>query len=419
MSDLHKKLLKDNPAFRHLPPRPPLPNENIASSGMNSNSKRGQRNKQRDYTVIPWDNYWDKREDIMIKENTFRVYIKGDSGPAFLFLHGGGFSGLSWSVLSSILVKKIKCQCIAVDFRGHGDTYTNNDEDLSVETLSNDIKLLVEKLWINQESPPIILVGHSMGGALAVHIAIRNYIKNLIALVVIDVVEGSALDALSSMQTFLQGRPKLFNSIEQAIEYSVRSNSIRNFESARVSIIGQLKKLTSTTPQMSQENCTANIMPQHLGSQSYEVMQTKIAEEAEEAEEESEEPSQKDAKKEKPTSLASEFKHPDKAIEKYVWRIDLTKTEIYWKEWFKGLSSMFLNVSAPKLLLLAGVDRLDKELMVGQMQGRFGMQVLPQCGHAVHEDSPEEVANALSNFVLRFQFTESLEQINLPRLDSC
>ena len=62
---------------------------------------------------------------------------------------------------------------------------------------------------------------------------------------------------------------------------------------------------------MSQENCTANIMPQHLGSQSYEVMQTKIAEEAEEAEEESEEPSQKDAKKERPTSLASEFKHPD------------------------------------------------------------------------------------------------------------
>ncbi len=54
-------------------------------------------------------------------ENKFRVYIKGDSGPAFLFLHGGGFSGLSWSVLSSILVSKIKCQCIAVDFRGHGE----------------------------------------------------------------------------------------------------------------------------------------------------------------------------------------------------------------------------------------------------------------------------------------------------------
>ncbi len=88
----------------------------------------------------------------------------------------------------------------------------------------------------------------------------------------------------------------------------MRSNSIRNVESARVSIIGQLKKLTSTTPQMSQENCTANILPQHLGSQSYEVMQTKIAEEEEEAEVE---PPLKDPRKETATSSAGVFKHPE------------------------------------------------------------------------------------------------------------
>ena len=95
----------------------------------------------------------------------------------------------------------------------------------------------------------------------------------------------------------------------------------------------------------------------------------------------------------------------------------MTKTEKYWKDWFKGLSGMFLNVNVPKLLLLAGVDRLDRELMVGQMQ------VLPQCGHAVHEDSPNEVANALSNFVIRNKITESIlsdeQKLSLPRLDSC
>ena len=48
---------------------------------------------------------------------------------------------------------------------------------------------------------------------------------------------------------------------------------------------------------------------------------------------------------------------------------------------------MFLSLSIPKLLLLAGVDRLDKDLMVGQMQGKFQMQILPLCGHAVHEGS--------------------------------
>ena len=75
---------------------------------------------------------------------------------------------------------------------------------------------------------------------------------------------------------------------------------------------------------------------------------------------------------------------------------------------------MLLSVPAPKLLLLAGVDRLDRELMVGQMQGKFQMQVLPQCGHAVHEDSPENVADAISNFMLRNKFTEAIDEINPP-----
>ena len=37
-----------------------------------------------------------------------------------------------------------------------------------------------------------------------------------------------------------------------------------------------------------------------------------------------------------------------------------------------------------------GVDRLDRDLTIGQMQGKFQMQVLPQCGHAVHEDQPTQ-----------------------------
>lgn len=57
------------------------------------------------------------------------------------------------------------------------------------------------------------------------------------------------------------------------------------------------------------------------------------------------------------------------ASRKYVWRIDLAKTEQHWFGWFKGLSAAFLNVPAPKMLLLAGIDRLDRELTVGQMQG--------------------------------------------------
>ncbi|CAN8032604.1 unnamed protein product [Ixodes persulcatus] len=63
-------------------------------------------------------------------------------------------------------------------------------------------------------------------------------------------------------------------------------------------------------------------------------------------------------------------------------------------------------VPCPKLLLLAGVDRLDKDLTIGQMQGKFQMQVLPQCGHAVHEDVPDKVAEAVATFLVRNKYAE-------------
>lgn len=47
-----------------------------------------------------------------------------------------------------------------------------------------------------------------------------KYFFNLFqGLSVIDVVEGTALDALASMQSFLRSRPTHFKSVEHAIEW--------------------------------------------------------------------------------------------------------------------------------------------------------------------------------------------------------
>jgi pimeloyl-ACP methyl ester carboxylesterase len=56
--------------------------------------------------------------------------------------------------------------------------------------LYSDIKLVIKELWKDDDEPPIILVGHSMGGAIGIQTAFQNFIKNLVALIVIDVVEG-------------------------------------------------------------------------------------------------------------------------------------------------------------------------------------------------------------------------------------
>ena len=106
--------------------------------------------------------------------------------------------------------------------------------------------------------------------------------------------------------------------------------------------------------------------------------------------------------------------YPGLGQDHYLWRIDLAKTEPYWRGWFSGMSQLFLGCTVPKLLLLAGVDRLDKDLTIGQMQGKFQMQVLPQSGHAVHEDAPDKVAESVANFLVRNKFAEPTSDFEKP-----
>lgn len=79
-----------------------------------------------------------------------------------------------------------------------------------------DVSNIVNKYYDNKP-PPIVLIGHSLGGAIAVDVAI--HLKSVIALCVIDVVEGTALESLSCMQSILRGRPNSFKSIEHAIQW--------------------------------------------------------------------------------------------------------------------------------------------------------------------------------------------------------
>lgn len=103
-----------------------------------------------------------------------------------------------------------------------------------------------------------------------------------------------------------------------------------------------------------------------------------------------------------------------RADERFTWRIDLSKTDQFWEGWFKGMSNLFLSCPVPKLLILAGVDRLDKDLTIGQMQGKFQMQVLPRCGHCVHEDAPDKVAEVLVTFLMRLKLAVTKENFLRP-----
>merc|ERR1711879_633582 len=92
---------------------------------------------------------------------------------------------------------------------------------------------------------------------------------------------------------------------------------------------------------------------------------------------------------------------------KLCWRTDLSKTRPFWDEWFRGMDEKFLTSNCgPKLVLIADPQSLDKTMTIAQMQGKFQIQMLPQSGHAVHEDQPEQIATKISAYLKRFRIAE-------------
>jgi hypothetical protein len=81
-----------------------------------------------------------------------------------------------------------------------------------------------------------------MGGAVVVHASHSGKLKKLIGTVVLDVVEGTALESLSHMSFFLSSRPASFKSMESAVEWAFGHNQVRNKVSTQLSIPSQLKE---------------------------------------------------------------------------------------------------------------------------------------------------------------------------------
>jgi len=368
---------------------PPLPSQ-FNKGGQSRFAGLVPKRKKKDYDPVSWSEYFDNETDVIVGQNTFHLYTLGCSGPVVLLLHGAGHSALSWAVFSKTIHSSCECQVVAIDFRGHGSTITTDDLNMDANVMANDVADVVRTFY-KDEVPPVVVLGHSMGGAIGVHIAVQKLIPSLKGLAVIDVVEGTALDALPAMQSFLRSRPSQFKSLEHAVEWSVRSGQLRNVDSAKVSMIGQLKRVPSRG-----QSCT---MPPPSSVSSMADISEDISEDVET------ETSPSASVNQEPTPVQPTTQ--SNTVDVYEWRVDLSKTEPHWEGWFKNMSSLFLSCPVPKLLILAGVDRLDKELTIGQMQGKFQMQILANCGHMVHEDVPDKVANLVTTFLLRQKLTQS------------
>ena len=90
------------------------------------------------------------------------LFLGGNEGegPLVVFLHGGGYSGLTWAPLNEALTRLVKCQTLAIDLRGHGCSISDDEADLSAETMAKDISDIIEDHVKSLEThPEVVLIG--------------------------------------------------------------------------------------------------------------------------------------------------------------------------------------------------------------------------------------------------------------------
>ena len=217
---------------------------------------------------------------------------------------------------------------------------------MSLDTLTDDMVGLLNVMFPDQQQmPSLVLVGHSMGGSVVVSacnkLMSRHGFTRVSGLAVLDVVEGTAMDALDRMRSIVLSHPRGFDSVHDAIAWHIDSKTIANPDSARVSVPPLVQRDPSVPAPAPAPARQETRTDEHV-----EV----LADDAHGQPEPQPEPEQ-----------ARKYA--------YRWKADLLATEPYWKSWFQGLSLRFVSVKTARLLLLAGTDRLDRELMIGQMQG--------------------------------------------------
>jgi protein phosphatase methylesterase 1 len=219
----------------------PSPSQNLFERPRNATTKANR------CSPLPWDDFF-AQELFFTNSNdatiTHHAYLTPPSakGPLIVTHHGAGSSALSFATFfKSISTHLPSAGILSIDARSHGLTTSppSTPLDLSLETLSSDLLFVLsstaKKLsW--DPVPPIVLIGHSLGGAVIAHVASTSPPPTLLGMIMLDIVEGSALEGLAHMETFLSTRPTSFPSIATGIDWHLRSRTIRNTSSARISV---------------------------------------------------------------------------------------------------------------------------------------------------------------------------------------
>ncbi len=149
-------------------------------------------------------------EVVSADGTTIRYEVEGNGEPALVFIHGWCCDSGYWKNQIPYFSKRYTV--VTIDLAGHGESGMDR-ETWSTEGFGEDIAAVVEKLGLDR----VILVGHSMGGPVALEAA-RLLGERVLGIVGIDTFQKLGLKApeelannmIKSFEADFQGFTKFF-----------------------------------------------------------------------------------------------------------------------------------------------------------------------------------------------------------------
>jgi pimeloyl-ACP methyl ester carboxylesterase len=93
--------------------------------------------------------------------------VNAGNGAPVILLHGVASSSVSWSRTIEYLTE-IPARIVAIDLLGFGESPKPEESDYDIQTHAKAVIRAIERLHLSE---PSVLVGHSMGCLVAVHVA--------------------------------------------------------------------------------------------------------------------------------------------------------------------------------------------------------------------------------------------------------
>lgn len=136
----------------------------------------------------------------MVPSSQDSLYFRQQgAGPAtLLFLHGNLSSSLWWEKVFGLLPPSWRA--IAPDLRGYGRSPAFAETKDFIGCMAADIATLYERLAL----PSVVLIGHSLGGAVALQFALENP-RRVQAMVLVDPVPAGGLHLPAEVFDLLNG----------------------------------------------------------------------------------------------------------------------------------------------------------------------------------------------------------------------